>query len=411
MAQPPAYNRTKDFGADYPDQTDNQAINTELDAVASSISGIRTNLALIQRDDGGLANGIVTKDSLADSLKDDLYNEFSGNINDSVLAAQQAAVEATNAADAANADASTAVAARNDAQTAATSAQASAAAASASQTAAAGSATAAANSASSASSSALAASASAGTASAGATTATNAANSATTSASTATSAATTATTAKNDAQTAATSASGSATAAAGSATLAQHYADLAASQAGLRTFTTIPSTNQGVPVCVEPHGILYWDAAAGRYISAECGETRYFSRTTPPAGFIAEDNALLNIADFPALFARIGTMYGGNGTTNFRAPEGRGEFLRGADMGRGIDTGRAVGSAQSATSILAAPGASTTGNPVLLSPVDADSTAGGGSPALAMSSGGGTAVSRFTTRPRNVARLACVKYQ
>lgn len=192
---------------------------------------------------------------------------------------------------------------------------------------------------------------------------------------------------------------------------AKHYAQLAGSLAGLRTFPAIPTSDQGGPVLVQPHGILYWDSAVGRYISAECAETRYFSRTTPPPGYIAEDGALLNISDFPALFARIGTMYGGNGTTNFRAPEGRGEFIRGADMGRGIDPARVVGSAQDATSILAAPGASTTGSPVVLSPSNADSTTNGGSPALAASSGGGTPVSRFTTRPRNVARLACVKYQ
>ncbi|MNU87059.1 hypothetical protein D3C71_768360 [compost metagenome] len=171
MAQPPAYNRTKDFGADYPDQTDNQAINTELDAVASSINGIRTNLSKIQRDDGGLRDGIVTKESLASSLKDDLYNEFSGNINDSVLAAQQAAADATNAALAANGDAATAVSARNEAVTAAGAAQASAASASGSQSAAFGSA-------SSAAASASTASGSASTAGTAATTATNAATAA-----------------------------------------------------------------------------------------------------------------------------------------------------------------------------------------------------------------------------------------
>ncbi|MGE8690921.1 MAG: hypothetical protein ACN6PJ_27510 [Achromobacter sp.] len=224
MAQPPAYNRTKDFGADYPDQTDNQAINTELDAVSASVNGIRANLALIQRDDGGLRDGIVSKDSLAQSLKDELYAEFSGNINDSVLEAQQAAVEATNAAAAANADASTASAAKADAQTAAASAQVSAASASGSQSAAATSATAAQSSATAAASSEASASSSEAAAASSATAAATSATGAAGSATTATGAAATATTARNDAQAAATSATGSATAAAGSATLAQDWA-------------------------------------------------------------------------------------------------------------------------------------------------------------------------------------------
>lgn len=281
MAQPPAYNRVKDFGADYGDQTDNQAINTELDAVSLSVNGIRANLALIQRDDGGLRDGIVTKDSLAQSLKDDLYAEFSGNINDSVLEAQQAAVEATNAALAANADAATASTAKDAAQTAATGAQASAAAASGSQAAAAGSATSAANSAVSATSSASAASGSADSAATSATTATNAAGAASTSATTASDAAATATAAKNAAQTSAASAGGSAAAAADSAALAQdwaakmgspvagsdfsakYYAQMAMAGAGLPLYKpdNIPTANVG-DIYVAGSGVFRWNGAA-----------------------------------------------------------------------------------------------------------------------------------------------------
>ena len=256
-------------------------INTELDAVSLSISGIRTNLAKIQRDDGGLRNGIVTKDSLAPSLKDELYAEFSGNINDSVLEAQQAAVEATNAAAAANADAATAVAARDDAQAAATSAQASAAASSASQAAAAGSATSAANSATSATGSASAASGSASAAATSATTATNAASAASGSAATASGAESTATTAKNDAQAAAASASGSASVATGSAALAKDwanktsgpvdgseysakfYAEMAMTGAGLPRYlpTNKPTSDVG-DIYVEGDGIYHWNGTA-----------------------------------------------------------------------------------------------------------------------------------------------------
>ncbi|WP_116791452.1 hypothetical protein [Achromobacter dolens] len=224
MAQPPAYNRTKDFGADYPDQTDNQAINTELDAVSASVNGIRTNLALIQRDDGGLRDGIVTKDSLAQSLKDELYAEFSGNINDSVLEAQQAAVEANNAAQV-SVDASvTAASAQSAAQVASSNAQASAAAASASQAAAAGSASAAAASNSSASSAAAAASSAATAAAASAVDAGESGASAEASATTASDAAASALASKADAQSSAAAASADAAAAIDARTKAESWA-------------------------------------------------------------------------------------------------------------------------------------------------------------------------------------------
>ncbi|SSW64322.1 hypothetical protein AVE30378_01024 [Achromobacter veterisilvae] len=231
MAQPPAYNRTKDFSADYGDQTDNQAINNELDAVATSINAIRGNLAKIQRDDGGLRDGIVTKDALDPELKDELYAEFSGNINDSVLKAQQAAVEANNAAQVAVDASVTAASARDAAQTAQTSAQVSASAASISEAAAAGSEASAQTSATSAVAAAVGAWESA-TAAAGSVTEANssavgAAASASDAAGSASAAAGSASSAWVDASGAATSesaAAASATVAVSSATLAQQWA-------------------------------------------------------------------------------------------------------------------------------------------------------------------------------------------
>lgn len=280
MAQPPAYNRTKDFGADHGDETDNQAINTELDAVASSINGIRTNLAKIQRDDGGLRDGIVTKDSLAQTLKDELYAEFSGNINDSVLEAQQAAADATNAAAAANADAATASAAQQAAQTASTSAQASASSASASQSAAFASANA-------ASASASAASGSASTASTAATTATGAAATAVQARDEAVPAAATATTKAAQAVTAAAAAASDAALAEQWATKtdgpvdgvefsAKHYAQLAEAGMGLPVYApgSIPTTNVG-PIFVSGHGPMGWDGARYVVTNGEHGQCRF----------------------------------------------------------------------------------------------------------------------------------------
>jgi len=109
MPQPPAYNRDHDFGQDYPDQIDRVAMNSEFDGAASSINAIRENLALIQRDDGGLLDGIVTSDTLAPSLKAELYAEFEGGASAAVAAAQQAAADAKAYATAAEGSAQSAL--------------------------------------------------------------------------------------------------------------------------------------------------------------------------------------------------------------------------------------------------------------------------------------------------------------
>lgn len=61
------------------------------------------------------------------------------------------------------------------------------------------------------------------------------------------------------------------------------------------------------------------------------------SVVTVPAGYLVCDGREVNIADYPLLFAAIGTSWGGNGSTTFRLPDLRGQFLRGVDGGAGID--------------------------------------------------------------------------
>lgn len=69
---------------------------------------------------------------------------------------------------------------------------------------------------------------------------------------------------------------------------------------------------------------------------------------TVPTGWLKCNGAVKNRADFPALFAAIGTTYnlGTETGSQFRIPEMRGEFIRGWDDGRGADGGRALGSFQ-----------------------------------------------------------------
>jgi microcystin-dependent protein len=50
------------------------------------------------------------------------------------------------------------------------------------------------------------------------------------------------------------------------------------------------------------------------------GEVQLYAFLFCPVGFIPADGRLLDIAEHDTLFALIGTRYGGDGTTNFRAP-------------------------------------------------------------------------------------------
>lgn len=72
-----------------------------------------------------------------------------------------------------------------------------------------------------------------------------------------------------------------------------------------------------------------------------------FAGGTLPNGYLFCDGGLLSRVSYAGLFGAIGTIYGaGNGSTTFARPDLRGEFLRGADSGRGVDSARALGSAQ-----------------------------------------------------------------
>jgi len=101
MAQPQAYNRTKDFTVDFQNETDHSALNAEFDAASNSINEIRANLSLIQADDGALRPQAVTYESLAPDLISQLVaniDEYAVHINDTAIQAAAAAqVSAENA--------------------------------------------------------------------------------------------------------------------------------------------------------------------------------------------------------------------------------------------------------------------------------------------------------------------------
>ena len=77
------------------------------------------------------------------------------------------------------------------------------------------------------------------------------------------------------------------------------------------------------------------------------GTVLYFAGSAAPAGWLKANGAAVSRTAYAALFAAIGTTYGGGDFRNtFNLPDLRGEFIRGWDDGRGVDTGRVFGSAQ-----------------------------------------------------------------
>jgi microcystin-dependent protein len=73
-----------------------------------------------------------------------------------------------------------------------------------------------------------------------------------------------------------------------------------------------------------------------------------FAQSTAPTGWLKANGQLISRATYASLFSAISTTYGaGDGSTTFKVPDLRGEFVRGWDDSRGVDTGRSLGSLQS----------------------------------------------------------------
>ncbi|WVZ31393.1 phage tail protein [Acinetobacter baumannii] len=150
------------------------------------------------------------------------------------------------------------------------------------------------------------------------------------------------------------------------------------------------------------------------------GAIVYFAMNKAPTGFLKANFAAVSRTAYPELFAAIGTTYGaGDGVTTFNVPEGRAEFPRGLDDGRGIDPGRVIGSWQT-DSIKAHQH---------MTGLDHESEGGAGAPfgkkemsankrtevldALGYTSTSSAlteSIGGTETRPRNVAWLCCIKY-
>lgn len=79
------------------------------------------------------------------------------------------------------------------------------------------------------------------------------------------------------------------------------------------------------------------------------GAVTAFAGSVLPEGWLWCDGQGVSKNEFPALFAAIGTTYGGTGSPMFNVPDYRGRFLRGLDEGAGRDPdsgSRELGSVQ-----------------------------------------------------------------
>lgn len=86
---------------------------------------------------------------------------------------------------------------------------------------------------------------------------------------------------------------------------------------------------------------------------ADLGEVGMFAGNFAPRGWALADGSLLSTASFPDLFSKLGTAFGGNGTTNFALPDLRGRAAIGAGSAPGLPTytlGQKVGGEQVALS-------------------------------------------------------------
>lgn len=152
------------------------------------------------------------------------------------------------------------------------------------------------------------------------------------------------------------------------------------------------------------------------------GAVAYFSKNTPPDGWLKCNGAEISRTAYAGLFSAVGTVFGaGDGTTTFQLPDLRGEFLRGLDDGRGVDSERTLGtlqdeatapnglylSLQRAKDSTSMPSVNSGNN---TSPFNAN---GGTTAYVFIESTPGTSTIKSTdseTRPRNIALLACIKY-
>lgn len=76
----------------------------------------------------------------------------------------------------------------------------------------------------------------------------------------------------------------------------------------------------------------------------QTGTIQTLAGSNIPEGYLVCDGSIVNIADYPKLYATIGTAHGhgNNDGLTFHLPDLRGRFMRGKDAGAGRDTDAGV---------------------------------------------------------------------
>lgn len=149
------------------------------------------------------------------------------------------------------------------------------------------------------------------------------------------------------------------------------------------------------------------------------GSVIWIGKNSAPTGYLKCNGAAVSRTIYASLFTVIGTTFGtGDGSTTFNLPDLRGEFVRGWDDGRGVDSGRTFGSAQSQdiqthsndVGVLTSNAAGLPYNPGNKLNNATYATSDGAAYTTAYFNTTYLSASG-QTRPRNIALLACIRYQ
>lgn len=135
------------------------------------------------------------------------------------------------------------------------------------------------------------------------------------------------------------------------------------------------------------------------------GAVMHFAMSSAPTGWLKANGAAISRTTYASLFAAIGTTFGsGDGSSTFNVPDLRAEFVRGWDDGRGVDSGRVFGSYQVPTEFSAY-----VNQAQHIWVENGDSYRAGSVVSVDGDAGYSHTQDFYSTRPRNVALLACIK--
>jgi len=185
------------------------------------------------------------------------------------------------------------------------------------------------------------------------------------------------------------------------------YVELTGDQtiAGIKTFTSFPVTPSSAPTLQYQVANKKYvdDGIAGIGSGISVGLIFAFAKNTAPTGYLECNGALVSRTVYASLFAEIGTTFGvGDGSTTFKIPDLRGEFIRGFDNARGIDSARVFGSAQTDSF-------KSHSHPMSVTTISNARTTTGTAGAT-QGLGNTDSTGGAETRPRNIALLYCIKY-